>query len=320
MLRSCDEVPAYNTPSGKSCVSDIANKFVYTRTLGQGKQGIAFEVVNEQQKMVVKVVPLEADGIREVESQCLLNDLSGETGVFTRSFGWQVCSEMPSQWAEFVRFPAKERLLFIFMEKSMETWKEMTLKPSEKKAALFIMLHGIMTARKAFNGFNHDDIHAENVMLQPIEMDKIVNLGGGYSVGPGLRFVPKFIDFGYTYIGFEDEEDDQDEDDLFGGSGQVSTDIGSIEFLMGDDFAKFFATPEFARARQSDLKDYQSLQILLDMPFFKEFKDTENRPVNSRCSVCSSSMALYRWKNPQYKFCSMACGNLWGQGIGEFIK
>ncbi len=242
MLHSCDEVPAYNTPSGSNCVNDIANKFVYTRTLGQGKQGIAFEVVHEQQRMVVKVVPLQVDGIREVESQCLLNDLKQETGVFTRSFGWQVCSEMPSQWAEFVSFPTKERLLFIFMEKSMETWREMTLKSDEKKTALFMMLHGIMVARKAFNGFSHDDIHADNVMLQPIEMDKVVHLSGGYSLGPGLRFVPKLIDYGYTYIGFEEEEEGDDEDM------PTSTDIGSIEYLMGGEFAELFDTPEFTRA------------------------------------------------------------------------
>lgn len=325
MIHSCSELPAYNTPSGKACVDAIAQKFVFTRVLGQGKQGVAFEVVRKQQKMVVKVVELGVDGINEVETQCLLNDLKDKTGVFTHIFGWQVCDEMPAPWAEWVNLRIKkgERFLFIFMEKSIEQWEDVNLKPSEEKAILFLMLHGLMVARRELNGFSHDDIHKENVMLQPIELNKTLSLDDGYVVGPNLRFVPKFIDYGFSLVGYEEEEEEASDDDLFGGAPEASTDMASVEFLFMGKFPEFFDTIQFATARQSDMKDYESLQTLLDMDFFREFHggNKENH-MGARCSVCSSSVARYQWqgKNSDYTFCSKACGNLWGQGIGEFVK
>ena len=320
MIRPCSETPAYNTPSGKSCVDEIAEKFAFSRTLGQGKQGVVFEVIRKQQVMAVKVVPMGVDGINEIETQCLLNGLNDQTGVFLHIYGWQVCENMPAGWADFVRLQTKERLLFIFMEKTIKSWEDVDLKPHEKKAALFLLIHGLMVARREFNGFSHDDIHKENIMLQSIELKKTIQLVEGYLVGPNLRFVPKYIDYGFSFVGYEEEDEEEEEDELFGSTAQTSTDLSSLEYLFEDAFtAEFFNSREFTTARQSDIKDYIALQTLLDMDFFREYHKTENNHIQGRCIVCSTNRVRYQWPNTDYRFCSKSCGNFWGQGVGQFI-
>lgn len=308
-------------------MEQLAQRFAFVKMLGKGEQGVVFEVIHEQQKMVVKVVEMGVEGINEIETQCTLNDLDAKTGIFTHAFGWQVCSAMPAAWADFVTFDHTERLLFIFMEKTMETWASVPLKPTEEKAILFLLLHGLMVARRDAGGFQHDDIHKENVMLQPIDFTRVVYLDGGYTVGPRLRFVPKLIDYGYAMIGYESDDDDS----MFGndsdeeGDGTPTTDLGSIQFLFQGRFEAFFNSPQFTTARQSTLKDHQAIQQLLDMPFFQEYQDKENKPT-IRCSVCSASQSRptqtywqWRGRDPSLAFCSDACGSVWRRGIGAFI-
>lgn len=324
MIRPCSEVPAYNTPSGASCVQNLAEKFAFVKLLGSGEQGVAFEVVHEQQKMVVKVIPMGLSGLNEIETQCILNQLQSKTGIFTKSFGWQVCSEIPSPWAEYVAFDTTERILFIFMEKAMETIESVPMKRKEKKAVLFLLLHGLMIARRDLNGFKHDDIHKENVMLQSIEYNSVVHLDDGYTVGPHLRFVPKLIDYGFSKVKYEYEDSDSEEDSE---ENRPTTDLSSIQILFENNgFEAFFASPEFQAARTSLYTDYRAIKVLLDMDFFKEYHDNEDR-ASIRCSVCSASPLTsrhlyYSWSkcDPNFTFCSIACGNVWRRGIGAFMS
>ena len=323
LLNPCSEVPTFDTPSGEGCVNELANEYKFSRILGKGEEGgIVFEVIKDQHVMAVKVRDFDEASIKEVETQCMLNSMRNKTGVFAKAYGWQVCDELPSQWSRYLPNTIDiDDPLFIFMEKTIKEWKDVNLEPEEYKAILFLLIHGLYVARKAF-GFSHDDIHTENVMLQPASGTVSVQIENGPSFAiPGLRFVPKLIDFGLSLTGKEEEEDSEEEDGLFASGPTPSTDMGSIALIYSGKFKSFFDSREFAIARQSGQTDYGALETLLRMDLFKEYR-TDDKENTLRCSVCSAEHSGMRWKGKgeDYVFCSVSCGNYWGRGIGKFIK
>jgi len=316
-IHPCSQLPSINEAIGSSCMTKIAQRYKFVKVLGTGTVGMAIQVKNNEtgKFLVVKIVPLDTEAVNEIQTQCLLSELKNKTGIFVTAYGWQVCEDIPDEWDEQMEdndFPetwdAPDKILCIFMEETSKRLTDYQLTPVEKKAVAFILLHGLYVARKELE-FSHDDIHEENIMLQPRDSSKTpVSLSVGnvtFQMPPRIRVVPKLIDYGYSttkYTTTSKEDEDEDEDDMFSSHVDNSTDIGSLGFV----FPEIESIIESARSTAGS--DYKSIRTILMSTYFAAYRDKENKLVGERCLVCMSP-AMVQYKNRAVDtFCDLKCG------------
>lgn len=298
-MRPCSESPTLD----EAPVDELDASYTFIQVLGKGSEGLVVEVQDEKhRRLAVKIVPLTTQSIQEVNTQCLLTDLNKKTKIFAHAYGWQVHASIPLQWKQFLKQEEVEEgtLLFIFMEKTIENWTnsdKLRIQSMERKAIVFLILHGLYWARKELE-FDHSDLHDENIMLQMNTSQNPLKLkiDENEFVLPGdIRFIPKLIDFGFSTTKFtvkdEEEEEASSEDDIFGGSSAGSTDVSSL----------VFAFPEIAKimelAQNSDASDFEVLEEVLLSNYFSEFRRI--------CKVCGS-VARFISTN-QTLYCSTEC-------------
>ena len=313
-LRPCSDIPTHKTPAGDDCFDD----FVPQMLLGTGAQGAAIEVVHKQHKLVAKILPFDDNSIREVQVQCALNALHDQTGVFTHAFGYQVCSEIPEDWANYIdqeNLELLNRYIVIIMERGLydlKDWKKLRVKPDEFKAIAFLVLHGIYEARKALQ-FAHDDLHIGNIMLQVATGPVHVRIGSNaFTVDPNypkkhaLRYVPKIIDFGYSEIG---EESKEESDDMFA-SPSISSDLADFAFALErvEVLKPLFASQLYMEAKNSSRSDARALERLLNGPFFASYRNNNDMQLGKRCVQCLTKATSRRTSDGLY-FCAKACSD-----------
>lgn len=232
-MRPCSDTPTFeDVPSSSSL-----REYTFVKIAGSGTQGIVIEVDKKGTRVAVKIVPLTERSIEEVKTQCLLTDLREKTRLFAHAFGWQIRNGIPSHWERFLK--KYGRVLLIFMEKTIENWSNaasLLILPNERKAILFLILHGMYWGRKLLN-FDHSDLHSENIMLQHNYSEKPIKVSienQQFVLPAKLRFIPKLIDFGYSTTKFTKtyEESESEDDDLFASSSNSSTDVSSLKFIF----------------------------------------------------------------------------------------
>lgn len=334
LIFPCSKTPELDQTSATSCVDEIAQQYAFDTFLGAGTKGMAIRVKNMKTSkyLVVKILPLDQDGVNEIQTQCTLSDIKRETGIFVKAYGWQVCEDIPEAWDSKLEdndFPlewdAPDKVLFIFMEETAKRWtdrEELGIRKDERRAIVFLLLHGLYVARRELE-FTHEDIHEENIMLQPKDTTKpvVVKVGTQEFVIPAkVRFVPKLIDYGYSRTKYspalsegEDSFSSEDEeDDLFGprsvSGSEGTTDLSSLAFVF----------PEIdsiitEKVRASTGKDYKVLEKVLFNNYFSVFIDKENTNVTSRvlllCNVCMAP-ARVQYKNlDENTFCDVRCAH-----------
>lgn len=210
-IHGCDELPK-DTPiqQDADCLERIQDTYLAANWTGEGMYGMALRLVTckmggRSQDLIVKVGMIDET---ELRIGCELNALYELTPVFPHTFGWLVCHEIPDKWLrtmtleqlESVKIWDKPPLLFIFVQPVDEKWVDFPLRGVDHayRTSLFILLHGLWVARTRL-GFQHNDLHGDNLMLQPQISRRREPVRLQYNQTEVLidtELVPRIIDYG----------------------------------------------------------------------------------------------------------------------------
>jgi hypothetical protein len=298
------------------CMPDVLH-FTF---LGEGQNGAVLLLKGDGDKTQVVKITYWPKFENEASIAQKLDVLRPVTQAFITTFGFQVRRGLPNgwkgllpskdnafnalDWDEYDRAPA---IVLIFMEHANHRiafpnasastgsvyWHHLNFQ--EAKQVLFILLHGLMVARKEL-GFSHNDIHDGQVMLLPILHKKRVLLGTRHHIDH-CRFMPKFIDFGASTLD---------------NAGDSSLDVWQLKNLFGELFnmnTELYETEEFQLAEASDCRDYQVIARILDLPFFSEFQSKNKRTKASVLCIGCMSSATHLIDDTNYHVCGNPCAH-----------
>jgi hypothetical protein len=232
-----------------TCIERLTEHFKPSKILGVGAYGITFllqDTHTGENEMVLKIQNTDVDSYREiVNSLMIVNNFN--IAIFTRILNWNICQTFPSQWKQKFLYNEKDiekqlketkgkeekkqletkltltkqaKSLFnnvnfhapysyITMERNDVNIRDVMLSDDEVKCICFILLHGIMSAKKIYPYFNHSDIHGGNVMLNYHDTDTDIVLDNGKYIIKNLQFFPKLIDYGRMRFSKPNSENEQ---------------------------------------------------------------------------------------------------------------
>lgn len=300
----------------------IANEFTFAKYLGSGRIGHAFLLAHgPKEQMVMKVLPCNAEAEAEIRTACLLNNLQSETGIFAYAYGWLSCSKFPK---DYVQYLPKEKIpdaqadhIYLFSEFIAFAWNDVNFRYSDKdyRLFLFILIHGISIGRKHVHFF-HQDIAEGNILLTQISHTETISFKTDTREFEltGLRFVPKLIDYGEakTKPDSTNNKFKRRVSDL-----RLLADefIRMMELQNNKDarrpFVKFTGSYEFQETCNADASNYESLQELLEHPYFDipEIKrldpvEKKNKALG-RCIQCTTP-AVQKFQGTPLNVCEHA--------------
>lgn len=188
--------------------------------LGFGSYGVVLLLKEEESGREWAVKMTSADyHDNEMHIACQLETLSPVTQVFIHTYGWLMSRGAPLAWRDMLpshdqsgkELPwhvlESQRVLVLFMEYSRlrmrvsepignPCWSYMVdLNDRAKKAALFLLIHGLMEARKQL-GFSHNDLHSGQIVLVARNPKNPLRVGS-YCV-THCSHIPKILDFGMS--------------------------------------------------------------------------------------------------------------------------
>ena len=333
-MKSCSVVPSENEPPSPACVQFLLDNYVFIKRIGKGEMSVIARLDSTTplvQQIVVKIMPLDVNARQDLSIACQLNSLAKETPVFVHTWGWIACGEIPADWKRFMfALPmgvdwSLPTFIYQVMDYAPESWadKGTSFLAEEYESMLFLLLHGLYTARKELGSFSHNDIHEGQVLLQPCKPKTVITcrVEGNLLEVVCERFVPKLIDFGMasskshpysSSSSSSDEENvDDDDDDMFESSSSISdsSDVKDLLILfetrMRKDKVKTFKRSKWMEeALISQPEDYNVIaKVLLNDFKMKKGKEMIGR----RCMVCAEANANYVWKGTDIYFCGLAC-------------
>lgn len=257
------------------------------RNVYQLGTGISSVVVRHN-NMAFKIVPFDKYAVQEATLLMNIRFLSQYCLIFGTFHGWFVCSKVPSHWIEDYGFATDlkdcinkgKRLLVLGLQYTRFSLFDFTYTNRDLKYILFILLHGIATARQMIPNFRHRDIHSGNVLIERADELEVITLTlscGSKIELHDVKYIPKLIDFGDARC--DDEKDDDhelyepflDEDNrLF----EPRCDIFRISLVImqltdENEFEEFFSSPEYTKACVAPQDDYVVIEALLKSPFFR---------------------------------------------------
>jgi hypothetical protein len=216
-IHNCSELPSGNNINlelDADCLNQIALAFKAWKWRGNGAYGFAIETITahgsppKKERLIVKVSSVN---VNEIQVACALNVLLEETPVFPHTYGWLVGDTVPKGWMLFLKTMEPDHdlivyppplFMFTFVQPVDDKWDDTLLAVENGyRVVLFFLLHGLYVARSRL-GFNHGDIHGGNIMMEyhmQQEKENILRYGP-YEAEVKSRFVPRFIDYGYSNL------------------------------------------------------------------------------------------------------------------------
>jgi serine/threonine protein kinase len=166
------------------------------------------------QELAVKLTAIDTTTTttKELRIACELNDLHKDTPIFPHTYGWLVCDEIPRPWHRMLDMrqrnhpvvsPFREApVLFMFMQAIRHKWSEIPLWVENRyRVCLFILIHGIWLASSRL-GFIHQDIHPDQIMLQPSATGAMEEsrfpFGDDREVRVLTAYTPCLLDYGFA--------------------------------------------------------------------------------------------------------------------------
>lgn len=304
------------------CNMDMGEEYTAMRVIDSGEFGIVLELKDNttENRIVCKIFPFHIEdgkylepsiisksALQELNIACKLNQISEETPVFVKTFGWTVCDQIPRQWQRLPDFTFPQRhkeqktvtYAFLFMSHGgtpLETLKK-TMTINDKLVALFMVLHGLLIAYKRF-GFVHNDLHDGNILFNndPTTETSLrleMNPHTSATVSNPNRLMPSIIDFGFGTLNKSHKRPTGDLVRLFRAF-EIDYDYDENEY---------------------DIEYEERLQrILLNFPQFdaiRKIVQSKRAKFQSRvCDVCSTNIATVQWKSlPWLAFCNKKCAH-----------
>lgn len=337
-IHGCDELPK-DTPIQRDadCLERIHDSYLAAKWTGQGMHGMVLRLVTckmggRSQDLIVKVGLIDE---AELRIGCELNALYEFTPVFPHTFGWLVCHEIPHKWRRTMTYEQKQHkiateyenpLLFIFVQPVDEKWVEFPLNGIDHayRTSLFILLHGLWVARTRL-GFQHGDLHGNNLMLQPQISRRQEPVQLQYNQTEVLVYtelVPRIIDYGKSETTKNRQKGPAHKNDIrflreeF--SLRLEDDAENYEGVVEERqaFFRLIASPEWkvAEADYTERGPDVLLPILQNVYFQipEIVQHTTKRPLVSidRCFSCCASNPGHQIRHqrapPKY-FCNAQC-------------
>lgn len=297
-------------------MDEIIRAYPGMSVLGWGGFGITVLVISPDQKeMVLKISGLTERvewTTEEVSVGCGLSTLRQKTPFFGEVYGWQYCTGVPEKWREIFletlhpdkidNLQLRELFLsslpvkIIAMEHNGVAFSKIRLTKEEKRQVLFLILHGLLTARETYPGFRHRDLHSGNLLLKvrdpAIPLQLRLPISGDAVEIIGVTYIPRLIDYGNATMYAEPE---------LLHLGERDSDIGSVASLSST-FARFLDDVYYNRRPFDE-------SLLLD-PLFESFVNVQRKRVKieSFCQQCFSGPAtIQHAKEPSRVYCGEAC-------------
>jgi hypothetical protein len=342
-IHDCSELPHIDSIKlDAHCLDAIQAQYTLTKWIGFGQDGITAMLERKNAKLVVKITFLDEFSEEETRIACSLNALAKFTPLFTQTFGWLACGEIPKLWMDSLRDKQKEwkffkrirenptdPLLFMFIHYAESSFEKMFLHIVNRyRVVLFLLLHAIYIGRREV-GLRHYDLHAGNIMfehaigpnMQGVELT--ITFGNGYEATVNTFSVPKIIDYGRAVT---------DQHMKINSLHRLhESDITTLEEtfmirLKGDAKEIAAVVPEYeafrALTRSKEWKaardnwndsDHVSLEALLLHPYFNvpEITRTQvKRARVERCLVCGQNDPTWVVRqecSPKKLFCGERC-------------
>jgi hypothetical protein len=357
-----------------SCLQKLIKNFKFTDVLGVGVYGFTLLMIDQpNNQIVLKVQNTDSNSYRDiVNSLMLVNNLN--IAIFTRILNWSICEEFPDEWIEQFKtmykeiqklqqkkgisekekqkLNAKQQKLnkawdlmeedsfhppysYITYEKNDHNIRDIDLTDDEVKSIIFILLHGIMTARKSYPDFNHTDIHGGNMMLNNHDPNSPIILDNGKFIIRNLKYFPKLIDYGLTRFSkkYNNRKQRKKEINSFGGGYPPQNDVyrifyvfnwdnerwlgvrkGGYKNVISDEYMKTFDTQKISTfvTGWEPIMELLNHKIL-ESPNIEHHEESESTEKRSRltafCNSCYSQNAKWTYHNTRdsYFFCDAKC-------------
>jgi serine/threonine protein kinase len=296
------EKPSRNSFLNPDIFKTFQKNFIFYEHLGTGLSGVTFEVIgNDGSSVAVKLMLANRDAFNEcyIGGGSVLGTLQHDTEVFTYTKGWIIFNEIPDRWKQHLKGcldravhlkkqfnNSSTRFLYQIMEVNSCSLLDIEdITKDELIQVLFMLLHGIYVATKKFPYFRHRDIHCENIMIQQLDYAKDVTLitTDKKFFMPGVRYIPKIIDFGETRITKEGHPNDNTLEDISsfkdhdGRLFKARNDINRIRGVLSwklqknDDLKilKFFTSDFFEQASKTPFTENWRVKNLIEDEFFQ---------------------------------------------------
>lgn len=274
-MQSCDTLPPERVQDilvHNECLEVLTRDYKYEQVLGSGMKGVVLAIQPRPNllspPLAVKLMPID-NAVGEIQAACKINELFYKSPIFTQTTGWIVCDQIPKLWLynnaharqlrewlqrdKKIAYLVSVRNEFRFYENDMDT--DLLL----LKAGLFLLLHGIGTARRFFGGFSHGDIHQGNLMwsTNPSPDKRITVSMDTFEFRVEAPYILKLIDFQHATFGKAEETYD-------------------LHHLMDvfTYYSHFGNSPEFSEAKSWDSATF-SAKLLLH-PFFNNVRRVYN--------------------------------------------
>lgn len=338
---SCKTLPTQNDFYARhdQLLNDFKTDYTLIRFLGAGSFGFVFELQDQMKHSVaIKMVPYlnkitmrSTAQRRELEIMCKLNDLVDTCFIFPRVYGWMTVSALPEEWKDYFEelyeyqelgfIPYGYRrlpLLLMCTEKVQYTLQDnILISENDLKCILFLLLNGLMHAKKKLKYFAHEDLHNGNIMLTPANRNNIYRIYDEndervlYELS-GFDFIPKIIDYGFAEV-----------EEKTPGPKAVHNDLEALRVIFIDVYESyglaepaFFTSEQYRKAAEEYRETHQPMIELLEDPYFnikniqKIVQGTESSSKRIKiksCIKCSETIP----KQTKY-FCKSSCEDFCG--------
>jgi len=303
-LNKCEDFPKENNRFYDH-PEHLGHFFQFYGVLGAGVSGVVVKAGRDDKIFAIKCIPEDDDTENEIFTTCEINNLQEKTPIFNKIHGYVRLKHLPKIYfmGIFKLYPllTHARILIVQEMNTGHLDDIQWFHEKELKVVWFILLHGIMIARKYLGYFYHRDIHIKNVMLKPFS-SALLRLEEDKFELKGVRFIPKLIDFGQSYTkSWQHKDTSQDLVEFVDNKGNVyppRNDIKRLYLLIKSEYERSeFSTKrleDFAKSAMYDAAilskphEFNEILNLLHNPFFADIVEiTTFLKIPKECPSCT---------------------------------
>ena len=337
----------HETHYSEHCLDEITELYTIVEIIASGISATTIKVATQNNNfLAIKIMEWNYNSRNELITMSKLNKLADQSVIFNHNIGWIICHELPKEWQDPIKEDkenysnvrraivknTKNGYLCFLLELNTYSFRNtnIILNNHDIICFVFLLLHGILVARRELGYFKHRDIHIENIMFNLAHPPQ--NIRCNDVTITNVKYIPKLIDFGDARfeqnVEYDNPKHSFESFDFKGTHYKARNDITRIKTTikqmyaiiitkMGisdalkwvkfhDNFVAFTKTKEYKDAEKVERNDLKTLEILLLHPYFDNIK-TKPQELTKSCIVCNSEATFEYNINDRYKFCSKDC-------------
>lgn len=220
-MKSLYEEAKKNTVPNAELAKELEQNYEFVSSVESLDDGVVILIKQKgglrKPSFAVKIGPWDY-GLEELDRNRKINHILSRSPVFVRTHGWACVESLPENWIAddnnsfsllMDRWNLdKTKLLLIFTDYFPQA--QISYEDNTLRAAIFLLLHALDSARKAFKGFKYRNLTMDSIkwMEVPLIMEKTIVRVSNYGVVV-TPYLPKLVDF-RTAKFFKDAESEPD--------------------------------------------------------------------------------------------------------------